>query len=98
VPEVYLHGTGIIPFGRYPDRSLEELAVPAATEALAESALEPADVAAVYCGNVYGGMLPAHRIAACLGLTSRPRSMWRRRARAPRSPCTWPSAQSGQVS
>lgn len=27
---VYLHGTGIIPFGRYPDRTLEDLAVPAA--------------------------------------------------------------------
>lgn len=69
---VYLHGTGIIPFGRYPDRTLEDLAVPAATGALAEAAATPDGIDAVYCGNVYGGMLPAHRIAARLGLTGRP--------------------------
>jgi acetyl-CoA acetyltransferase len=69
---VFLHGTGIIPFGRYPERTLEDLAVPAAAEALAESAASPADIGAVYCGNVYGGMLPAHRIAARLGLAGRP--------------------------
>jgi acetyl-CoA acetyltransferase len=38
---VYLHGTGIIPFGRYPDRTLEDLAVPAAAGALAEAAATP---------------------------------------------------------
>jgi acetyl-CoA acetyltransferase len=69
---VYVHGTGIIPFGRYPERTLEDLAVPAAAEALAESAAWPGDIDAVYCGNVYGGMLPAHRIAAHLGLAGRP--------------------------
>jgi acetyl-CoA acetyltransferase len=68
----YLHGTGLIPFGRYPDRTLEDLAVPAAAGALAESAAVPADIGVVYCGNVYGGMLPAHRVAARLGLTGRP--------------------------
>ena len=70
--EVYLHGTGIIPFGRYPDRTLEQLAVPAAWDALAASAASSTDIDAVYCGNVYGGMLPAQRIAAGLGLTGRP--------------------------
>jgi len=72
VPEAYIHGTGIIPFGRYPGAALEELATPAAREALAEGAAAPADIDAVYCGNVYGGMLPAHRVAARLGLTGRP--------------------------
>lgn len=61
---VYLHGTGIIPFGRYPDRTLEDLAVPAAANALAEAAASPDGIGAVYCGNVYGGMLPAHRTAS----------------------------------
>ncbi len=70
--EAYIHGTGIIPFGRYPDRTLEDLATPAARAALAEGAAAPADIDAVYCGNVYGGMLPAHRVAARLGLTGRP--------------------------
>ena len=69
---VYLHGTGIIPFGRYRDRTLEDLAVPAAVGALTEAAAAPDGIDAVYCGNVYGGMLPAHRIAARLGLTGRP--------------------------
>jgi benzoylsuccinyl-CoA thiolase BbsB subunit len=72
VTEAYIHGTGIIPFGRYPDAALEELATPAAREALAEGGAAPADIDAVYCGNVYGGMLPAHRVAARLGLTGRP--------------------------
>lgn len=70
--EVYIHGTGIIPFGRYPDTTLEDLATPAARAALAEGGAAPADIDAVYCGNVYGGMLPAHRVAARLGLTGRP--------------------------
>jgi len=69
---VFVHGTGIIPFGRYPDRTLEDLAVPAAAGALAEAAATGDGIDAVYCGNVYGGMLPAHRIAARLGLTGRP--------------------------
>ena len=69
---VCVHGTGIIPFGRYPDRTLEDLAVPAAAGALAEAAATGDGIDAVYCGNVYGGMLPAHRIAARLGLTGRP--------------------------
>ena len=69
---VFVHGTGIIPFGRYPDRTLEDLAVPAAAGALAEAAATGDGIDAVYCGNVYGGMLPAHRIAARLGLSGRP--------------------------
>jgi acetyl-CoA acetyltransferase len=72
VSEAYIHGTGIIRFGRYPDATLEDLATPAACEALAEGGAAPTDVDAVYCGNVYGGMLPAHRVAARLGLTGRP--------------------------
>jgi acetyl-CoA acetyltransferase len=72
VTEAYIHGTGIIPFGRYLDRTLEDLATPAARAALAEGGAAPADIDAVYCGNVYGGMLPAHRVAARLGLTGRP--------------------------
>jgi benzoylsuccinyl-CoA thiolase BbsB subunit len=70
--EAYIHGTGIIRFGRYPDATLEDLATPATREALANAGAAPADVDAVYCGNVYGGMLPAHRVAARLGLTGRP--------------------------
>lgn len=62
----------MIPFGRYPERSLEQLAEPAVSEALAESGATPTSIDAVYCGNVYGGMLPAQRIAAGLGLTGRP--------------------------
>lgn len=70
--EVYVHGTGISTFGRRPELTLEQLAVPPCRDALLTSALDTDDVDAVYCGNVYGGMLPGQRIAGRLGLTSRP--------------------------
>ncbi len=72
IAEVHLHGTGISAFGRFPDLTLEDLAVTPAREALLTGATDPAAIDAVYCGNVYGGMLPGHRIAARLGLTARP--------------------------
>lgn len=70
--DAYVIGTGIIPFGKYRDRTLESLALPAALDALRQADATHEAIDAVYCGNVYGGMLPAHRIAGQLGLTARP--------------------------
>lgn len=65
-------GVGMIGFGRFPGATIESLAVPACLDALTDAAVTAGDVDAVYGGNVYGGMLPAQRIAGQLGLTGRP--------------------------
>lgn len=67
-----LLGTGLAAFGRFPGETLETLALPAILDALADAAVTRQDIDAVYCGNVYGGMLPAQRLAGRLGLTGRP--------------------------
>ncbi|MHC1562195.1 thiolase family protein [Actinomycetospora sp. C-140] len=65
-------GVGMTPFARRAEGTVEDLAAAAGLDALVSSGVTAADVDAVYCGNVYGGMLPAQRIAARLGLTGRP--------------------------
>ena len=69
---VFVAGIGMISFGRFPGETIESLALPACLDALTDAAVAADDVDAVYCGNVYGGMLPAQRIAGQLGLTGRP--------------------------
>ncbi len=70
--EVFVAGIGMTGFGRFPGETIESLALPACLDALTDAAVTAADVDAVYCGNVYGGMLAAQRIAGQLGLTGRP--------------------------
>jgi acetyl-CoA acetyltransferase len=70
--DVFVAGIGMIGFGRFPGETIESLALPACLSALTDAAVTAEDVDAVYCGNVYGGMLPAQRIAGQLGLTGRP--------------------------
>lgn len=67
--EVYVIGTGLIPFGKYPDKTLAEIGWPAVKEALLESEVRPASIGAVYCGSALGGMLPGQRVMKSLGLT-----------------------------
>lgn len=71
VADAYVAGVGMTGFGRFPDSSIERLALPACLDALADAEVARDEVDAVWCGNVYGGMLPAQRIAARLGLTGR---------------------------
>lgn len=70
--DVFVAGIGMIGFGRFPGETIESLALPACLDALTDAAVTAQDIDAVYCGNVYGGMLPAQRIAGQLGLTGRP--------------------------
>lgn len=50
--DVYVIGTDMIRFGRYPDRSLEDLGAEAALLALQDAGLSIRDMQAFYCGNV----------------------------------------------
>lgn len=50
--DVYVIGTDMIRFGRFPDRSLEDLGAEAALLALKDANLGIGDIQALYCGNV----------------------------------------------
>jgi acetyl-CoA acetyltransferase len=70
--DAHVLGVGITTFERRSEGTIEDLASAAGLDALQNSGVTADDIDAVYCGNVYGGMLPAQRIAARLGLTGRP--------------------------
>lgn len=61
-------GVGMTPFGKFPDRGLTDLGVPACLAAIADAGLAPADIEAAYCGNVFGGPVPGERMTAAMGL------------------------------
>lgn len=65
-------GTGIVPFGKFPDVSVPHLARPAVIEALRESGLERSDIESIYCGSALSGMMSGQRIARETGLTGIP--------------------------
>jgi acetyl-CoA acyltransferase len=50
--DVYVIGTDMIRFGRYPDRSVEDLGAEAALLALRDAGLGIRDMQALYCGNM----------------------------------------------
>jgi acetyl-CoA acetyltransferase len=66
--EVYVAGTGIIPFAKYPEKTLADLGWPAVREALLESRVQPKKIGAVYCGTALGGMLAGQRVMKTLGI------------------------------
>ncbi|MEH2498884.1 acetyl-CoA acetyltransferase [Bradyrhizobium sp. AZCC 1678] len=67
--EVCVVGTGMIPFGKYPDTTLAEIGWPAVKEAIAESGLSPKRIDAVFCGTALGGMLAGQRVMKTLGIS-----------------------------
>lgn len=71
--DVYIVGTDMIRFGRFPDRTLEDLGAEAALLALADCGLGIRDMQAVYCGNQgeAGGRV-GQRIMRQIGQTGAP--------------------------
>lgn len=51
--EVFVVGIDMIKFGRFPDRTVEDMGAEAALLALADARLSIRDMQAVYCGNLY---------------------------------------------
>lgn len=70
--DVCVIGTGMIPFGKYPDKTLAEIGWPAVKEAIVESGVPHKSIDAVYCGTALGGMLAGQRVMKTLGLTGMP--------------------------
>ncbi|MFQ5513370.1 MAG: thiolase family protein [Myxococcota bacterium] len=71
--DVYILGTGMIKFGRFPDRKLADLGAEAALLALDDAGVGIRDVQALYCGNLLqaGGMV-GQRILQEIGQTGIP--------------------------
>jgi benzoylsuccinyl-CoA thiolase BbsB subunit len=69
---VSILGVGMIPFGKYPSKSLTDLAWPAVKAAVQDSGVALRDIEAAYCGTVFGGMMSGQRILARVGLSGIP--------------------------
>lgn len=68
----YLLGAGMTKFGRHADRTAPELAQAAIFAALADAQLETSSIQAIYCANVFGGMILGQLVARDLGLKGIP--------------------------
>jgi acetyl-CoA acetyltransferase len=70
--EVRVIGTGMIRFGKYPEKTLADIAWPAVLQALAEAGVERRQIEAAWCGTALGGMMSGQRILKPLGMTGMP--------------------------
>lgn len=70
--ECAIIGTGMIRFGKYPERPLADIAFPAVLEALAEARIDPTAVEAAWCGSALSGMMAGQRILARIGMSGIP--------------------------
>ncbi|HYM95697.1 MAG TPA: thiolase family protein [Candidatus Sulfotelmatobacter sp.] len=64
----YIAGAGMIRFGKFPTRALEEMAEEAARNAIEDAAAPVDRIQAVYCGHVFGGPVAGQRVSVRLGL------------------------------
>ncbi len=70
--DIYLHGGAMTPFGRHAGVLAPELAQQAILQSLDEAGLQPADIQAIYCANVLGGMILGQLIVRDLGFRGVP--------------------------
>ncbi|MBI4292631.1 MAG: thiolase family protein [Betaproteobacteria bacterium] len=69
---VSIIGTGMIRFGKYPDKTVGQIAAPAVLEALAEAGASREQIEAIYCGSMISGTMSGQRVARELGMTGKP--------------------------
>lgn len=70
--EVAVIGAGLVPFGKYPEKTLADIAWPAVKQALDDSGVKKTEIEAAYCGTALGGMMAGQRILKKVGLTGLP--------------------------
>lgn len=70
--DVAVIGVGMIPFGKYRDKTLAEIAWPAVKAAMEDAGVQRKDVQAAYCGTALGGMMSGQRVLKPLGMTGLP--------------------------
>jgi acetyl-CoA acetyltransferase len=68
----YIRGVGMTPFGRHADVLAPELAQQAIFAALSDAQMSLEDIQAIYCANVFGGMILGQVIVRDLGLKGVP--------------------------
>ncbi len=67
--DVYVAGVGMIRFGKFPERPIEDMGREAVRKALKDAGLERGQVNESFCGSSYGGPLIGQRILRDLGMT-----------------------------
>ncbi len=65
-------GTGIVPFGKYRELSVPQLARPAVIEALREANVEQKQIEAIYSGAAISGWMAGQRVARETGMSGVP--------------------------
>lgn len=70
--EVAVIGAGLVPFRKYPEKSLADIAWPAVKQAIEDAGVKKSAIEAAYCGTALGGMMSGQRILKKLGLTGLP--------------------------
>src|SRR6185312_16065554 len=71
--EVYVVGTDMIKFGRFPDKTVPELGAQAALMALDDAGVEMDQIQALYCGNLgEAGAMVGQRVLREIGQTGIP--------------------------
>ncbi len=60
--DVYVAGVGFHRFGRFPEKTLKQIAAEAALAALDDAGIGPDDVDAVFCANAYAGLLTGQEL------------------------------------
>jgi benzoylsuccinyl-CoA thiolase BbsB subunit len=70
--DVAIIGAGLVPFGKYPEKTLADIAWPAVKQAIEDSGLNKSEIEAAYCGTALGGMMAGQRILKTLGITGLP--------------------------
>jgi benzoylsuccinyl-CoA thiolase BbsB subunit len=69
---IYVIGTGMMPFGKFPELSHREFAWPAVREAILESGAAKTDIDVAYSASMLGGMLMGQQVLGKIGLTGLP--------------------------
>lgn len=70
--EVVIAGVGIHPFGRFPEKSFEQIGQEAIWMALKDANINFKDIQSAYCGHMHGGTAAGARTLAGVGLTGIP--------------------------
>jgi benzoylsuccinyl-CoA thiolase BbsB subunit len=70
--DVAVIGAGLVPFGKYPEKTLADIAWPAVKQAIEDAGIKKSAIEAAYCGTALGGMMSGQRILKKLGLTGLP--------------------------
>lgn len=67
--KVYVVGVGMRKFGRWPDKTFEEMTYPAVEGALKDSGIPFKDIDVAYCGVVYSSLYDSRRVIQQFGWT-----------------------------